>query len=126
MTFDGKWRITAMDLWDQESLDLVVPAYLQFDAGGLGEFQFIAVQGCTDCKYGDHDGRPLVEFSWEGDNDGDSSCGRGWAVLQKDGSLAGHFFFHRGDDSAFAAVRQPEDKTIARPRKAALAKRGRR
>lgn len=35
MTFDGKWRITAMDLWDQESLDLVVPANLQFVAGGL-------------------------------------------------------------------------------------------
>lgn len=84
---------------------MIVPAYLQFDPDGLGEFQFIAVQDGLDCKYSERAGRPWVEFSWEGEDEGDSQCGRGWAVLQTDGSLSGHFFFHHGDDSAFKAIR---------------------
>lgn len=31
--------------------------------------------------------------------------GRGWEVLEGDGSLRGHIYFHLGDDSGFRAVR---------------------
>jgi hypothetical protein len=32
--------------------------------------------------------------------------GRGWAVLEEDGSLRGRIFFHLGDDSGFTAARE--------------------
>jgi len=99
----GKWRITEMDLWDLDALDLVGPAYIQFDRQGSGEFGFIAVTGWLDCRHTSTDGRPSVEFSWEGHDDNDRASGRGRASLQEDGSLSGHIYFHMGDDSGFAA-----------------------
>jgi hypothetical protein len=47
-----------------------------------------------------------VEFSWEGNDESDPASGRGWAVLEEDGSLSGRIFFHLGDDSGFTAVRE--------------------
>jgi hypothetical protein len=58
----------------------------------------------VDCREVERDGRPGVEFSWEGNDECDPASGRGWAVLEKDGSLRGRIFFHLGDDSGFAAV----------------------
>jgi hypothetical protein len=53
--------------------------------------------------------------SWEGEDDGDSKCGRGWAALEADGTLKGRFFIHRGDDSWFTAMKGvPVKKTGAR------------
>jgi hypothetical protein len=54
----------------------------------------------------ERDGRPCVEFSWEGNDECDPASGRGWAVLEEDGSLRGRIFFHLGDDSGFTAVRE--------------------
>ena len=45
------------------------------------------------------------EFSWQGFDEGDDVSGRGWAVLNPDGTLEGHIYFHLGDDSAFQAER---------------------
>ena len=104
--FAGTWQISAMDLWNREELDLIVPAYLQFTENGLGHFQFIAVEGCMDCQYSERNGSPLVEFSWEGEDEGEIRCGRGWACIQPDGTLAGHFYFHCGDHSAFTAQKR--------------------
>ena len=102
--FVGRWRITEMELWDRDDLDLVVPAFIEFDREGMGEFQFIAVQGCLDCRFSERGGMPAVEFSWEGQDDGDDSLGRGWAIL-RDGKLEGRWLFHRGDDSWFLATK---------------------
>jgi hypothetical protein len=88
----GRWRITEMDNWDQEAVDLVEPG-------------FIAVTGELDCRDADRDGRPGVEFSWQGSGEGDDVSGRGWAALNPDGTLEGHIYFHLGDDSAFRAER---------------------
>jgi len=46
-----------------------------------------------------------VEFTWEGNDECDPASGRGWAVLEEDGSLRGRIFFHHGNDSGFTAVR---------------------
>jgi hypothetical protein len=105
----GRWRILEMDLWDRDALDLVAPAYLEFEAGSGGCFGFIAVDGDLDCRYVDVDVHPRVEFTWEGDDEGDAGWGRGWAELQRDGSLRGHIFFHLGDDSGFLAVRAVDE-----------------
>ena len=100
-----RWRITEMDNWDQEAVDLVQPGFIEFDDDGLGDFGFIAVRGELDCRDADRDGRPGVEFSWQGSDEGDDVSGRGWAALNPDGTLEGHIYFHLGDDSAFRAER---------------------
>jgi hypothetical protein len=46
-----------------------------------------------------------VEFSWDGFDEGDPATGRGWAVVEEDGSLRGRIFLHLGDDSGFRAER---------------------
>ena len=70
----GRWRITEMDNWDQEAVDLVEPGFIEFDEDGLGELGFIAVTGELDCRDAD-----------------------------RDGTLEGHIYFHLGSDSAFRA-----------------------
>jgi len=98
----GSWRITEMELWNQEDIDMMCPGYIRFDADGMGEFQFIAVSGGLDCRYLTRDGQQTVEFSWEGTDEMDQRSGRGWAVLEGD-RLTGRFYFHLGDDSGFTA-----------------------
>ena len=45
----GKWRIIEMALWDRDYLDMIEPAYIQFQRNGLGEFKFGCVVGGLDC-----------------------------------------------------------------------------
>ena len=92
-----------MELWESSDLDLVGPAAITFRRDGAGDFNFVAVEGWMDCRFDARDGGPLVEFSWEGTDDGDSSGGRGWATIGADGSLTGRIYFHVGDDSGFTA-----------------------
>ena len=100
--FAGKWRIVWMEQWDQDFVDLVVPGHFTFQKDGTGEFQFGAVGGGMDCHEEKRNGRDRLEFSWEGDDDGNPVCGRGWAEV--DGKeLKGRLFFHLGDDSSFTA-----------------------
>jgi hypothetical protein len=99
----GKWRITKMDLWDQEAIDLLGPAFIEFKGEG-GQFRFIAVDGWMDCRHGQRNGRPSVDFTWDGNDECDPASGRGWVNLQKDGSLTGQIYFHQGDDSGFKAM----------------------
>ena len=94
-----------MELWDREYLDLEGPAHITFDSDRLGSFQFGAVAGWIDYRLGTRDSKPAVEFSWEGRNDADPTCGRGWATID-DNRIVGRLFFHNGDDSAFLAVRE--------------------
>ena len=64
-----------MDNWDQETVDLVEPGFIEFDEDGLGELGFIVVTGGLDCRDADRDGRPGVEFSWQGPDEGDDVSG---------------------------------------------------
>lgn len=99
----GRWRIAAMDEWDRDALDLLGPAFIEFADDDTGRFGFVAVRGWMDCRTLTRDGRPAVEFSWEGDDEGEPRSGRGWACLLDDDLLVGHLFIHMGDDSAFRA-----------------------
>jgi hypothetical protein len=74
---------------------------------------FIAVQGQVDCREVVRDGRPGVEFTCEGSDDGDPVSGRGWAVLTDDDTLDGRIFFHLGDDSGFQATRAQSESRSA-------------
>jgi hypothetical protein len=102
--FLGSWRIVEMAEWDQEFLDLEVPAFVEFREDHVGAFQFGTVSGFLDCRLAQRDGKLAVEWSWEGNSDSDPACGRGWARI-KDGELVGHIFIHLSDDSTFRAVR---------------------
>jgi len=97
----GKWRITKMELWDAEFIDMLEPGYFQFDVDGGGQFVFGAVQGGLDCHYSQSD----VHFTWAGSDDMDEASGDGDAELEEDGTLKGEIRFHLGDESSFTAGR---------------------
>ena len=103
MPITGRWRIVEMELWDEEAIDLVGPAFIELRDGNQGSFRFIAVEGWMDVRVGERDGRPGIEFSWEGKDEMDPASGRGWATVGPDGSLEGRIYFHMGDDSSFRA-----------------------
>jgi hypothetical protein len=121
----GKWRITDMDLWDREACDLLGPAFFSFDGKGSGNFRLIAVEGWMDCRHGQRDGRPFVEFTRDGNDESDPASGRGWVALEADGTLSGHIYFHHGDDSGFRAIRAG-DEALRRAKASPKAMRGRR
>ena len=105
--FAGRWRITEMDEWDE--IDLLGSAHITFSGKDGGELVFIAVEAALDVRYGARDGAACAEFTWEGFDDGSPASGRGWAVLEEDGSLRGHIYLHLGDDSGFKAVRAGDE-----------------
>lgn len=125
MTLTGRWRIVQMDLWDLEAIDLVGPGFFEFGGEDAGHFGFIAVQAGMDCRHSERDGRPCVEFTWDGWDEGDQVSGRGWATLEDDGSLRGHLYFHMGDDSGFRAVRTDEEPKPAASSALRIAREGR-
>ena len=89
--FAGRWRIVEMDTWDNDVLDLVEEAHLTFTGASGGKIVFGALQGFLDVRYGSRDGSACAEFSWQGHDDNDPACGRGWASFGTAGRLVGHF-----------------------------------
>jgi hypothetical protein len=81
-----------------------VQAFIEFGKDELGEFQFGLVRGDMDYQLTHRDGKPAVEWSWEGNDEMDPVTGRGWAVLEGD-ELHGIIFIHQGDESDFVAKR---------------------
>jgi hypothetical protein len=102
--FTGRWRTTEMELWTSDDLDLVGPAHLTLARDGGGTMRFIAVDVGLDYHVVQRDGQPVIEFTFEGIDEGDRVSGRGWAQVRDD-ELHGRIFFHQGDDSAFTARR---------------------
>jgi len=117
--FLGRWRIEEMECWDRDFLDLVVPAFIEFEQKNSGSFQFGAVVGWLDYRVTTRGTKPAAEWSWEGHNDSDQACGRGWAELQ-DGELVGRLFIHCSDDSSFRAVRAAVVSSVRSARRASL------
>jgi len=103
--FVGRWRITAMDMWDQDYVDLVEPGFFEFGSDGMGSFVFGAVRGWVDARMADRGSR--LEYSWQGDCEGDDMCGRGWFELQGRGQADGMLFIHAGDESG-VTIERPE------------------
>ena len=105
LLIEGRWRIIETELWDQEALDLVVPAYMRFDRNGLGEMQLIAIGASIDYRVEKRDGGSVLEFSWSGFDEMDATSGRGWAQIDGD-TMRGKLFIHEGDESSFVARRE--------------------
>ena len=102
---EGRWRIIETEMWDQEALDLVVPAHITFQADGVGEMQLIAIDASIDYWVEQLDGSPMVEFSWSGFDDMEPTSGRARAVVEGD-TMRGKLFIHQGDESKFVARRE--------------------
>jgi hypothetical protein len=105
----GRWRITWMEQWGQDFVDAEVEGFFEFKADGTGDFQFGYVSGYLNYKEGVRDGKPSVEFDWDGSDEMDPAQGSGWAVSNGD-KIEGNIHFHQGDDSKFKAEKA-ESKT---------------
>lgn len=100
----GRWRITHMEMWDQDFVDLVVPGHFMIRKDGVGSFQFGAIQGEMDFRVERVGDQTMLGFSWDGSDECDPASGRGWIqVNQKE--MIGHISFHLGDDSGFKATK---------------------
>lgn len=58
-----------MEQWDQDFVDAEVEGYLKFGPRNLGSFQFGYVQGEIDNRLTTRDGKPCLEFTWEGNDE---------------------------------------------------------
>ncbi len=67
----GKWRIQSMELWDKDFIDLVVPGQLAVEVDGTDSLQFGAVEVDVDCRVESFGGIERLEFSFEGEDEGD-------------------------------------------------------
>lgn len=104
--FVGRGRIVEMDVWDSDFLDLAEAAHLTFKGMARGEIAFGALKGFLDVRYGARDGLACADFSWEGHDENDPACGRGWAMFSSAGRLVGGFYIHYGDVSGFVGERE--------------------
>ncbi len=81
----GKWKIISMDQWDSDYINLVEPGYIEFNKNSnSGELHF----GCiyADIFYvikNDTTDEFSIEFTFQGDDEGDIVSGRGSATLIK-------------------------------------------
>lgn len=110
--FVGKWRIIHMDDFTKKDIDMEVPAFIDVERGGCGEFQFILVRGAM-C--GDFKNNEIFDFTWEGGDDCDEASGDGWMKLRPGGTAAeGEIRFHCGDTHKFRAVKKPKKNKAVR------------
>ena len=110
--FEGRWRIVSMSAWDEDYINEEEEGYFEFDDRGWGEFHFGYVHGEMDCRL-TTEGEPVVEWSWDGNDEMEAAQGRGWAMLRGD-EIHGMIFFHGGDDSEFVAKRATGKKATKR------------
>jgi hypothetical protein len=57
---EGRWRIVEMELWDQDAIDLLGPAFIEIGSRREGTFPFIAVEGWMDVRPADRDSLPGI------------------------------------------------------------------
>ena len=100
----GTWRIKEMDVWDGDFIDLVAPGQIKIKKDGDGSLRFGAVDVDIDCKTERIGEQEIMAFTFEGMDEDNPCCGRGWATVTGS-EMNGHLFFHLGDDSSFRAVR---------------------
>ena len=101
-----------MSGWGRDAIDLVEPEFIEFAEDGTGRFGFIAVHGWLACRPVERDGRTVVEFTWEGPDEGDQVSGRGWAALIDDEAVEGHLFFHLGDGASAVGLRAASRRRV--------------
>ena len=105
MNYSGQWRITEMEQWNSEYLDMDVLAYITIDAQGSGDFQFGLVCGQLDGDVIKEADQERFDFTWEGNDESDEASGSGWLKLNGKTKLTGRIKIHGGDSSDLIAER---------------------
>lgn len=100
----GTWRITEMEGWDTDYIDLTGPGYVTIGRNGSGFVQYGAVEADLDYRIEDFGTQPRLEFTFQGFDEGDPISGRGWATVSGS-EMTGRIFIHHGDDFPFKAVK---------------------
>jgi len=95
-----------MEHWDPDFIDAEEEGYIEFDRSGQGDFHFGYVHGLIDYEIEKVEGGLRLEFSWDGNDEMDPAGGRGWALIEPEGTLYGKLCFHMGERSWFKAVRK--------------------
>jgi len=98
--FIGRWKITEMEQWDQDYVDMEEPGHITLEKRGSGSFHFGCVDLALDWRYEAAIGR--VDFTFDGSDEDDRVGGRGWAKIEGK-QLVGQIVFHLGDESGFKA-----------------------
>ncbi|RPI79469.1 MAG: hypothetical protein EHM45_02805 [Desulfobacteraceae bacterium] len=104
--FLGIWRITEMEQWDPDFINVEEQGYFKFGKGDQGIFQFGYVHGDMDYEIETVEGKPRLEFSFIGNDETDEINGRGWARIEDDGKMFGKLAFHWGERSWFRAKKK--------------------
>lgn len=98
----GAWRITNTELWDRDALDLVEEAFIRFESEQLGELAMIALRADVDYRLETRTRSPASSSaSWATTREIHVRAAGG----QPSTRIRGRLYIHRGDDSAFEAVR---------------------
>ena len=77
----GTWRITEMELWDQDFIDLVSPGQVMVYEDGRGSLNFGAVEIDMDCTTDKNDRNNRIAFTFLGFDEGGEVSGNGWVKL---------------------------------------------
>jgi hypothetical protein len=104
--FVGKWRITYMEQWSQDMVDLDEEGYFNFDKDNQGQFVFCAVEGNMDVVVNTR--MPELEFSWEGTDDARPGCGRGKIECPTPFKGDWIIYIHHGVSSMFTIKRMEQ------------------
>ena len=100
MSFNRKWNIFEMELWQADYFNMEVQAFIEIDEkAGTGEFQFGLVSGSIDGELA----KDKFKFTWDGVDECDEVSGSGWVKLKEPDILEGAFKIHQGDKSKFLA-----------------------
>jgi hypothetical protein len=105
MKYEGRWHITAMELWDEDYLNMEVQAFLRIKRDGGGEFQFGLVSGQIDGEVIKTPAGERFAFTGEGNDACDSASGSGWLKMTARNELEGKIKIHQGDSSTLTAKR---------------------
>jgi hypothetical protein len=106
--FVGQWRVTELQGFDADYINLCGPAKVRISTRGTGRMNFGAVEVELDCKMDDLDER-VLRFSFEGADEGDPIGGRGYCLVDGD-VMTGRLFRHHGDEFGFRAKRAAKDE----------------
>jgi len=97
--FVGKWRITEMEMWSQEMVDMNELGCFEFYENNQGRLVFCAVEGWLDVRVSHR--MSEMEFSWEGADSSRPVCGRGKIGFETPFIGYGTLFIHNGVESNF-------------------------
>jgi hypothetical protein len=101
--FVGIWRITEMERFGPQAVDLLGPAQLKIMRRGNGRLIFGVVNADIEGRIDELDGM-IFRFTFDGEDDADFICGRGYCVVEGD-EMIGRIVLYRGDESGFKAKR---------------------